>query len=361
MLTKYLLLARCVLNEDIKKAIFDIYYDNIDEGLHIANKLSSYFPKEEQIANEISISLKNNCNFITIKDNDYPERLKTISTSPIVLSIKGNKNILSKNIVAISGTREPEEEDFSFIRAITDCITQSGFYIASGLAIGSDSISQMQSVKSGTIAIMAHGLKMCYPKENKILFDKILYYGGAIISEYGFATKPTQVAFIKRNRIMVGMSISTIIMRAKKRHCGTITTAEYAKKYSRPIYTINPSGVCEGNLYLLKTKLARQIMSLEELRYNLFMDCINKHLDNIADRNNKKNKQSLFSTIGNTNQNDVDIPHIKQEVNKIILMSKIKKLTQYNFTYATNLCVEQLHTDKKLIQQSLLELLCDVG
>ncbi len=361
MLTKYLLLARCGLNEDIKKAIFNVYCDNIEEGLHIAKKLSSIFPNEEQISNEISISLKNNCGFITLKDKDYPERLKTIPTSPIVLSIKGNKNILSKNIVAISGTREPEEDDFSFIRAIVDCVNQSGFYTSSGLAIGSDSIAQMQSAKTGTIAIMAHGLKMCYPRENQILFNKILDYNGAIISEYGFEIKPTQLAFVKRNRLMVGMAIATIIMRAKKRHCGTITTAEYAKKYSRPIYTINPSGLCDGNLYLLKSKMARQILSLETLRYNLFMDCMNKHYVDSEDENNKKNQTSLFPTRDDIEHNDFDITHIKQEVNKIILMSKIKKLTKHNFTYATNLCVEQLNVDKKCIQQSLLELLCDVN
>ena len=352
MIDKYLLLARSNINEYVKKAIFDVYQNNIEDGLKILNKIATYVPSIQDIKTEIAVTLRNNCSFIPINDSSYPTLLKNIPSAPIVLTVRGNKKNLLKNIIAIAGTREPENDDFFLIQQISKMVGEIGFIVASGLARGSDCIAHLNSIQSGTMAIMAHGLNMCYPKDHKILFDKILDNNGTIISEYSWYTRPAQLSFVKRNRILTGISLATIIARARKQKCGTIITAEYEKKFNRPLYTILPKGENLGNLYLLKTNIAKQITNLEILRYNLLFDCLNA---------NKKIKKEKHNTVlfCEEEKEKLDIEKTKFEILKILKINKINKLTQNNFIKVYNLILHSLNINDILIKQCLLEISYD--
>lgn len=354
MIEHYLTLARSSLSEVIKKAIFDVYNDDFTESQKVFTRISKRIPSGDEVLTEYADTIKNKCSFITIKDKCYPEKLKQISSAPIILSVKGNKNILRNNIVAVVGTREPEQDDFSSIRNIVKTICECGFVVSSGLAKGTDCIAHIQSVKTGTTATMAHGLNMCYPKEHQLLLDKIIENNGAVISEYGFHQPPNKQNFAKRNRIIVGMSNSTIIMRARKSISGTMISAKYAKEFGRHIYTINPCGENEGNVYLLQSKMATQIENLETFRYQLMMDCFNKENDSPEQKHT-----SVSSLYQNNNEIINDIEIIRKELPSMLTSLKIQNINENNFSKALSFCKKNTNFSDKCIKQFLLEKLID--
>ena len=357
MIEDYLILARSGLNEVVKKALFDVYSSDFIEIKNILKKISVKTPTQDDVLNEYADTIKNNCEFVTIDGKDYPQELKQIPSAPIVLSIKGNKQILKKNIVAVVGTREPDIDDFSSIRAIIGAICDCGSVVASGLAKGTDCVAHIQSVKYGTIAVMAHGLNMCYPKEHQLLMDKIVANNGAIITEYAFHQTPNKINFAKRNRIIVGIANSTTIMRARKKNSGTMISAKYAREFKRHIYTINPCGENEGNVYLLQSKVATQIEDIETFRYQLMMDCLK-----INNQNNTTNSTNILQNLyQDKKNNDIidDFKMAKKELPYILASSNIQKINEYNFSKALFICKQNTNFSDKNIKQFLLEKLID--
>ena len=357
MIEDYLILARSGLNEVVKKALFDVYSSDFIEIKNILKKISVKTPTQDDVLNEYADTIKNNCEFVTIDGKDYPQELKQIPSAPIVLSIKGNKQILKKNIVAVVGTREPDIDDFSSIRAIIGAICDCGSVVASGLAKGTDCVAHIQSVKYGTIAVMAHGLNMCYPKEHQLLMDKIVANNGAIITEYAFHQTPNKINFAKRNRIIVGIANSTTIMRARKKNSGTMISAKYAREFKRHIYTINPCGENEGNVYLLQSKVATQIEDIETFRYQLMIDCLK-----INNQNNTTNDTNTLQNLyQDEKNNDIidDFKMAKKELPYILASSNIQKINEYNFSKALSVCKKNTNFSDKNIKQFLLEKLID--
>ena len=357
MIEDYLILARSGLNEIVKKALFDVYSDDFIEIKKVLERISIKSPTKDIILNEYADTIKNNCEFITINDNFYPQELKQIPSAPIVLSVKGSKQIFKKNIVAVAGTREPDIEDFSSIRAIIGAICDCGLAVVSGLARGTDCVAHIQSVKHGTIAVMAHGLHMCYPKEHQLLMDKIIANQGIIVSEYAFHQTPNKLNFAKRNRIMVGMSNSTIILRARKKISGTMISAKYARGFAKHIYTINPCGENAGNVYLLQSKIATQIEDIKTFRYQLMMDCLKKQDENKI-INNTQTLQHLYQ---NKLDDDIidDFEIAKKELPDIIMSAGIQKISENNFSKALSICKNNTNFSDKNIKQFLLEKLID--
>lgn len=103
-------------------------------------------------------------------------------------------------------------------------------------------ISGTLKAKARTIAVVAHGLDMIYPKENRNLVIDILSNGGAIVSEYDIGEKPQKQNFPARNRIISGLAEDTIVVEAKK-HSGSLITANFALEQNRNVYAV------PGNIY----------------------------------------------------------------------------------------------------------------
>lgn len=350
----FLTLARCNIQPNIKKFIFDAYDGNIENCLDVVkNKFE--LPNKKTISTEIATTLKNNCDFISINNDTYPTLLKKIDSSPLVLTIKGNKEILTKNLVSSVGTRKPEIDDIKEISAIIQQICND-FVVVSGLALGSDSIVHLNSYKTGTIAILANGLGNCYPQENKTFIDKIVENNGCILSEYSFDEKPMEYTFLQRDRLIAGVSIATLIMRARQQKCGTMATANYAKKYNRKIYTILPKqGECIGNQWLLNNNYAEKITNIEDLKYQLFIDMFDLINDNNNNNNvNIKNHSRLFHNELAEN----DKQSISLEIHKIIKLKRLALITTNNIikTYNT-ICEINTNLDSNITKQILIEML----
>lgn len=192
-----------------------------------------------KIENHIEYIQKNNIKLITIKDKEYPAKLKNIYDPPIVLYIKGDINILDNRSIAIIGCRDASEYGINSAKYFSYNLAKKGVNIVSGLAKGIDSYAHIGAInaKGNTIAIIGNGLDSVYPKENIEIARKILETGGSIITEYPLGTKPEKMNFPARNRIISGISNSVIVVEAKAKS-GTLITVDFALEQGRDVYVV---------------------------------------------------------------------------------------------------------------------------
>ena len=190
---------------------------------------------------------KNKIELISMYDKYYPEKLKEIYDKPIVLYIKGNKEILNKFSLAIIGCREYSKYGENICNKISYDIAKKGIVTVSGLAKGIDSIAHKATLKAKgkTIAVIGSGIDKIYPYENIGLANEIIKNGGAIISEYIVGTKAQKMHFPARNRIISGISNGVVVIEAKKKS-GTMITVDFALEQGKEIFAI-PGNVTNIN------------------------------------------------------------------------------------------------------------------
>jgi DNA processing protein len=177
-------------------------------------------------------------NLLTFNDPAYPPQLKEISDPPPVLFIRGDTGLLSYPQIAIVGSRNPSslgvETAFSFAKSLS----QYGFVITSGLALGIDAASH-QGALSGpghTIAVAGTGPDRLYPARNKELADKIVN-SGAVVSEFPPGTPARADHFPRRNRIISGLCQGLLVVEAAK-ESGSLITARLALEQNREVFAI---------------------------------------------------------------------------------------------------------------------------
>ncbi len=214
---------------------------------------------KNQVEKHIDYMLKNNIDIISIKERDYPWRLKKIHDAPITLYYKGDKRILNQEAIAIIGCREATEYGKSGAKYFAYHLTKQNINIISGLAKGVDSYAHIGAICAQNrkislpvngypqmnepftcgkpIAIVGNGLDITYPKENVRLANKIIEEGGAILSEYPLGTKPDKMNFPARNRIISGMSKGVLVIEAKEKS-GTLITVDFALEQGRDVFVM---------------------------------------------------------------------------------------------------------------------------
>lgn len=207
---------------------------------------------------------KKDIGIITYFDDEYPKLLKEIPDPPVILYYIGDVSLLKTESVSVVGTRKPTEYGKKMCAMIVNEI--NNYTIVSGMAFGIDSIAHLNSKK--TIAVLGCGVDVVYPKANMNLYNKISNQG-LIISEFFPSTKPAKYTFPYRNRIIAGLSKSTIVIEAAKRS-GSLITANYAMDFGRDVYAL-PGDINRltsyGTNYLIYMG-AKPIYSLEEIHKN---------------------------------------------------------------------------------------------
>lgn len=198
-------------------------YDKIYEAIRGKEVL----PSEEEMMNTIK-TMK--CRCITILDEDYPEYLKIkVYRPPFVLFYYGDISLLKDDMknVAFVGSRSCTAYGKEMTKTLVEGLCPD-YNIVSGLAAGIDSSAHFACVnKLGkTIAVLGSGIDVCYPAENRDLYEQIKQKG-LIISEYPNDTEPCANHFPIRNRLIVGLSRALVITQAKK-HSGTSISAAIA-------------------------------------------------------------------------------------------------------------------------------------
>ncbi len=176
-----------------------------------------------------------------LKENsEYPSLLKEINDVQKELYVLGDMNNLRKKCIAIVGTRKCTEKGKMLARKIAYKYSKKGYVIVSGLAKGIDMFSHIGTLdaKGRTIAVVAHGLDMIYPKENRELAIKIIKNGGTIITEYTPFSRLKRENFVMRNRIISGLSKKVIIVEAKEKS-GALITANFAIEQNRELLVVS--------------------------------------------------------------------------------------------------------------------------
>lgn len=184
---------------------------------------------------EIQLIKNHQIHIVTIIDDDYPAYLKEISSPPIILYLKGNRNVLNKRKIGVVGSRKCSSYGVKNTRKL--CASLGAYQdicIVSGLAMGIDTAAHQGTLDANgsTIAVLGNGLAHLYPPQNKELADNIINKGGALISEFPLDTSPKKENFPKRNRIISGLSECIVVTEAASRS-GALITANMALDQGR--------------------------------------------------------------------------------------------------------------------------------
>jgi len=221
-----------------------------------------------ELEKELKELAKINAHMLTFWDNDYPELLRNIYYPPIILYVIGSFKEIDKNSIAIIGTRQPTNYGKQLAEKFARELTKKDITIVSGLARGIDSIAQQTTLNSAgrTIAVIGSGLDVIYPPENKKLFESIKE-NGVIVSEYELGTKPDAPNFPRRNRIISGLSLGSLIIETKLSG-GAMQTAAYAIDQNREVFAI-PGNIntkqAEGPNTLIQRGEAKLVISVDDI------------------------------------------------------------------------------------------------
>jgi DNA processing protein len=198
-------------------------------------------------------------------DGEFPATLRAIPSPPLILFAKGNTALLNEpRIAATAGSVSPGSGAGAACRRIIEALCRRGFMVVSGLARGCDTLAHQCCLEAGgmTLAVLAHGLDYCYPRENSPLADAILDRGGLLLSEYPPGVRPRRNYFVARDRLQSGLGRGLCVIETGLSG-GTMHTVRFAEKQGRLIGCVP----CEapGSRFLLDEKKAHPLGSGGEI------------------------------------------------------------------------------------------------
>ena len=167
---------------------------------------------------------------------DYPAALAAIEDAPPVLSLLGHLHLLARHAVAVIGARNASVNGRVFVEKTARELGAAELVVVSGLARGIDTAAHRGAIETGTVAVMAGGVDVVYPRENDSLHDE-LRACGVILSEMPPGTKPQGRHFPRRNRIISGLSWGVVVIEAAERS-GSLTTARFALEQGRDVFAV---------------------------------------------------------------------------------------------------------------------------
>ena len=172
---------------------------------------------------------------------NIPYRLREIGDPPEKLFIQGNFPDEEMKFLTVVGSRKHTSYGKTVCEKLIEKLKGYPIVIVSGMALGIDAIAHESALRAGltTVAVPGSGLspKVLYPKANFALSKRILESGGCLLSEFPADFEATKWSFIKRNRIMAGLSDAVLLIEAEEKS-GTLTTARLASDYNREVLVI---------------------------------------------------------------------------------------------------------------------------
>lgn len=179
-----------------------------------------------------------NHNLLTWDDDKYPRLLRQIHDPPLALFVQGDADLLDSTQISIIGSRNPSPDGRRNAREFAGNLARCGFTITSGLAVGLDTCAHLGALDASgrTIAVLGSGLDVIYPACNRSLAEQ-LTQNGALVSEYPPGTRPMAINFPRRNRIISGLSMGTLVVEATL-SSGSLITASLALEQGREVFAI---------------------------------------------------------------------------------------------------------------------------
>lgn len=195
-------------------------------------------PDEAQLENDLAWLEKPDNHLVLLTDADYPPLLKQLSDKPPLLFVHGDRRVLSQTQLAIVGTRNPSSGGRQIAHDFAEYLSAVGMVITSGLALGIDTAAHKGALRGTgiSIAVMGTGLDRVYPAQNKALAHQIAEQG-ALISEFAPGTPALAEHFPRRNRIIAGLSVGTLVVEAALKS-GSLITARLAAEQGREVFAI---------------------------------------------------------------------------------------------------------------------------
>jgi DNA processing protein len=224
---------------------------------------------------EIKFIQKNNVDFAFFHDTNYPERLKHCIDSPVLLFTSGNINLENKKIISIVGTRQISPYGIEFCKKLIADLAPLDPVIVSGFAYGVDIVAHQAAIEHNlqTIGIVAHGLNQIYPKPHAKYVANIEKNGG-LMTEFWSHTNPDKENFVRRNRIVAGISEATIVIESAEKG-GSLITANLANDYNRDVFALPGrtfDKMSQGCNNLIKAQKANLLTSAADIVYILNWD-----------------------------------------------------------------------------------------
>lgn len=263
------------------------------------------------LAIESSIS-KGEYNICFQQHQDYPQQLLTLFDPPPLLFYRGNTQRLNQPQIAIVGSRKPTQKAQKFTFDMAQYLVQAGYIITSGLAQGVDAQAHLGALalsaeQSGrTVGVMGTGIDVYYPAPHKALFDRIVNEGGCIISELLPGTQPNKHTFPRRNRIVAGLSLGTIVTEAAVQS-GSLITARLTSEQGKQVFAL-PSSIdninAEGCHFLIRegaTLIYHPDQIIEDLSCQLQGTVPSYEQQNSWQNNSKEPKQTGSQPSSQTN------------------------------------------------------------
>lgn len=272
--------------------------DGIGEFLIKNLKDKSVF---EKASKELEFIQKERINVLYFQNDDYPEKLKHCVDSPVMLFASGNLNFEQRKIISIVGTREITSYGTQFCRQLIEDLAVFNPIIVSGFAFGVDIVAHQAAMekKLQTIGVLAHGLNQIYPKTHKKYSAKMEENGG-FLTEFWSSSNPEKENFVKRNRIVAGISEATIVIESAEKG-GSLITALLANDYNRDVFAV-PGRVTDkfsqGCNNLIKMQNANVMTSAADLVYMLNWD--------VSVNETKSIQKQLFVVLDNDEQKVYD-------------------------------------------------------
>jgi len=302
-------------------------------GFKLAEKFIE-FRKKFDPKKELEKLNKNGISVLAVDSEDYPENLKNISDPPICLYVKGNSVILGseatpesanndsgripttsgfarmtkKNIYfAIVGTRKPTSYGRQIAYKFARELTEAGFIIVSGMAIGIDTAAHQSTLDAGgkTVAVLGCGVNIIYPAVNYQLYQNIIKTGGAVVSEFPPNQTVLKGLFVSRNRIISGLSRGILIIEGGE-YSGALITAKFAGIQGKDVFAV-PSSInsdmSRAPNFLIKQG-AKLVTTTEDIMEEFDIKIIPRKKEDI--RENLNENEKLIFDILQKNQKTID-------------------------------------------------------
>ena len=190
----------------------------------------------DEIEREFAAARKMGARFLALGEPEYPLALSHIDSAPPLLCLRGRDEALQQPAVAIVGSRNASAVGLTFAERLARGLGEAGYVVVSGLARGVDQRAHVASIATGAIGVLAGGHAKPYPPEAAPLMARIAEFG-AVVSEMPIEWEARARDFPRRNRIVSGLSLGTIVVEAA-RGSGSLITARLAAEQNREVFAV---------------------------------------------------------------------------------------------------------------------------
>lgn len=212
----------------------------LPDELRLSAAMRNYLRKPDwaRVDKDLQWAQENQCHILSLADPRYPPLLREIADPPPLLFIRGNPALLLKPQLAMVGSRNPSAGGRQLAQSFARQLSACGLTVTSGLAIGIDTASHLGALACGaeTIAVVGNGLDRVYPARNQEIARQIVQQG-AVVSEFSPGTPPLAANFPRRNRIISGLSLGTLVVEAALKS-GSLITARLAAEQGREVFAL---------------------------------------------------------------------------------------------------------------------------